>query len=198
MSICISINEIDWQLTKDVIQAASAIATLVGVVVAIIFGWLGLDTWRKQLRGGHDHTLALKMLVSLYKFRDEVRSARRPMFSVPDLSKSLSLRHENATSKKIDIEVLLHECDAIWGEELRQKTEVLLSLYEELLVDVEHYIYASNPNTTPDNLDMYIKFHGERSKVMLDNGSMESNDFNSRFSVALLEVEQYLKDKVAI
>ena len=78
MSICLTISEVDWALTKDVFAIFGTITAFAGVVVAGVLGRSGLKTWKKQIRGQNDHDLAMRMLVGLYKFEMVLNESRAP------------------------------------------------------------------------------------------------------------------------
>ena len=58
-------------VSKDIVLAVAAIT---GSVVAV----MGLDTWKRQLRGHSEYELSRRILVSLYKYRDAINGVRHP------------------------------------------------------------------------------------------------------------------------
>lgn len=78
MSICLTITDVDWTLTKDVFAILGTLTAFAGVVVAWVLGASGLRTWKKQIRGQNDHDLAMRMLVDLYKFEMVLNESRAP------------------------------------------------------------------------------------------------------------------------
>ena len=60
LSICLSMSNIDWSVTKDVF-------TIVGTISAIVLGIIGLTTWRRQLKGTSEYELAKKTILLTYE-----------------------------------------------------------------------------------------------------------------------------------
>lgn len=69
-------------LFKDVITCISA---LTATVVAI----LGLQAWKKQLKGKTEYELAQKLLYATYKLREAIAWVRNPFQSAAEISKAM-------------------------------------------------------------------------------------------------------------
>ncbi|PTP08327.1 hypothetical protein CWN86_09490 [Vibrio splendidus] len=73
MNICLSISEINWSITKDIVS-------ILGTLGALVIGYLGLLTWKKQLKGTHYFDLSKRTLILLYKYRAAIKSVRQPFY----------------------------------------------------------------------------------------------------------------------
>jgi hypothetical protein len=60
-----------WSVIQQILLTATTI-------VALIIAWFGLHTWRRQLKGSYDFELSRRLLLSVYKCRDALQSARNP------------------------------------------------------------------------------------------------------------------------
>lgn len=60
MGLCLTISEVDWSLTKDVLS-------IIGTFGVLVIGVSGLFTWRRQLRGTSEYELAKKVVFKLKK-----------------------------------------------------------------------------------------------------------------------------------
>ncbi|MBQ0744620.1 MAG: hypothetical protein KBT85_15115, partial [Pseudomonas sp.] len=72
MDLCITISEINWSLTKDVVS-------IVGTIGALTIGGLGLFTWRRQLRGTSEYEVAKKAILKTYEVQQALQTVRNPM-----------------------------------------------------------------------------------------------------------------------
>lgn len=72
MDLCITISEINWSLTKDVVS-------IVGTIGALTIGGFGLFTWCRQLRGTSEYEVAKKAILKTYEVQQELKSVRNPM-----------------------------------------------------------------------------------------------------------------------
>ena len=79
MSMCLTITEIDWKLTKDVASVLASVAALIGASFAAFIGCRGLSTWKCQLKGGANHDLARRILISVYHYKDAIARTRSPL-----------------------------------------------------------------------------------------------------------------------
>lgn len=73
MNICLTLTEINWTLTKDVFS-------ITGTVGALIFAYLGLSTWKRQLMGTSEYELAKKSILLTYEVQQLIQGVRNPMF----------------------------------------------------------------------------------------------------------------------
>lgn len=93
MSICLAISDADLSLTKSIFEFISSIATIVGVIAAISFGWYGVRSWKSQIRAKNNHDIAYRVLVELFKFEKTFSMAR---------SRGYNLYSSSSTSDESD------------------------------------------------------------------------------------------------
>ncbi|MGY2158580.1 hypothetical protein [Pseudomonas tolaasii] len=165
MSICLALTDADWSLTKDVFSIIGTIISGGAVAVAFYFGREGLHTWRRQLRGSADHDLARRLLIELYKLRDEIQRARSPaIFSfegVPfegelvseDPKQSSYAFSERAYRRRLiamdgarnPLRATMLEAEAIWGDDLKVLMEQFFKLEREFVIYVRLYLMSIEP-----------------------------------------------------
>jgi hypothetical protein len=63
--------------------------TVLGVIVAIVAGYLAYTNWKKQLIGTTKHELTRRVLKAVYTLRDAVNDFRSPVKSIPDKMEKL-------------------------------------------------------------------------------------------------------------
>ena len=59
-----------------ILAATNDFVTIISLLIGTIIAWVGLSTWRKQLRVGGDYELAKRVLAQVYKVRDAIEDIR--------------------------------------------------------------------------------------------------------------------------
>lgn len=133
---------------KDVALGAAA---AVGASVAL----RGLDTWRRQLRGSVEYELARRLLRCTYRWREAIKSVRRPMvwaYEMPAPPKEdretmseeevhhygYAMAYQNRWEKVVEardeLQTELLEAEALWGKEINTRYNACFALERELYV----------------------------------------------------------------
>lgn len=121
MDLCITISEINWSLTKDVVS-------IVGTIGALTIGGLGLFTWRRQLRGTSEYEVAKKAILKTYEVQQALQSVRNPMLylSKEEVEAGRRLEEEQRiysermtylNEKWAELQTIRLESRVIWGKE---------------------------------------------------------------------------------
>lgn len=216
MSICLALTDTDWSLTKDVF---SIVGTVVGAVisaatigVAIYFGRAGLHTWRKQLRGSADHDLARRLLIELYKHRDEIQRARSPaIFSFESVPFEGEVESEDPKRSSYDatarayrrrltamdasrnpLQATMLEAEAVWGTTLKELMEHIFKLEREFVIYVQVYLHALNSEISIQGSFVRHERLLERRNVLYHLDSPD-DVYWSEMLKALSEVENHLR-----
>jgi hypothetical protein len=113
------------------------------------------------------------------------------------VTEALKLRYDKVSTIKAQLEVAAFDCEAAWGDFLKNSLGALFDLHRELKSDVDRFLYMANPNASHEGKRVYTMFHGERTNIIFDDRGAPSVRFNSSFGAALGAVEQNLKAKVA-
>lgn len=218
MNICFEISDVDWALTKDVFGLIATVVSLVGVGVAIYFGFRGLSVWRKQLRGGADHSVAMEALVALYKFRNAVLAAREPVFLQgydiafgQDVSKSIEeqsaeygvfcdamkSRYDAALSEQARLEAATLACEAAWGDVIKSPLDRLNHLFSMLHGGGLKLIIRKAPQLSQEQKTKYIDLREGDENVVFSTSDDVSVRFADEFLQAWTELEGCLKSKLS-
>ncbi len=80
----------------------------------------GLGTWRRELRGHADFDMARRVMLGVYQLRNELRQVRS-VFS-PD---SPDTRYERINDKASELDIVLLEAEALWGNRLHAAIRTL-------------------------------------------------------------------------
>lgn len=190
---------------KDVILACAAIA---GVWTARA----GLDTWRRQLRGGTEYELARRIMRSTYQLREAYKKVRHPAmwaYEMPEppaeIAKGMATEDRRAYGlragyaarwKPIELaaatlETDLLEAEAIWGPELRGLLAQLYAHQSRLFVAVDEHIrvmsppsYGSEPADDPEE---------RRNRTEIVYQVREDDEFARDVNAAIKPIEDLLK-----
>lgn len=197
-------------LTKDLIVSAAAVT---GAVVAV----LGLDTWKRQLRGQFEYELSRRILVSLFKYRDAIAQVRHPfmwayeMPKPPDeemksmshddisyygTSKAYQARWEKVQTERTSLYADLLQSEALWGQALKDLFKILFNLEHELFITIQNHLRITNPRTSELEKEALRKISLKRRDVMYDDMSETGDDFKREFQNEIDAIEKYLKPKL--
>jgi hypothetical protein len=118
---------------KNIPDIVTALAAGIGAVVAVV----GLNAWKKQLKGKTDYELARRYLRAVYKIRDAIKFVRNPFISLGEMEQALKERGSNQSTsdhketsravysvrwKKVteagsDLTLELREAEVSWGKD---------------------------------------------------------------------------------
>lgn len=188
MSICLALTNADWSLTKDVFSIVGTIISGAAVAVAFYFGREGLHTWRRQLKGSADHDLARRLLIELYKLRDEIQRARSPaIFSfeaVPFEGEVASADPKQASydftarayrrrlaamdAARNPLQATMLEAEAIWGNGLKELMAHVFKLEREFVIYVRIYLNSISPELTVQGAFVRQEILEKRRNVLYD------------------------------
>jgi len=193
-------------LIKDII---TGLAALTAAVIAI----MGLQTWKKQLRGKTEYELAQRMLRAVYQFREALAWVRywimdeTEMFqavneakiedSPTDMNKTFARRRKAVYQKRwqkvleasVELDSISLEAEAIWGQVAKESVKPLLecagTLFATLIVYFEH---IENPQT---NYSKEVKSRDHQ--IMFGVPGEKDNFFSNQITAAVRKIEDFLK-----
>lgn len=134
-------------ITRDLIVGLSAIAT---AVVAI----LGINAWRRQLKGTTEYTLALKVLRAVYDVRESMLEARSRIIMPSEPPQALDGSEEakaiarcrayeqrlaRVREARSKLQLGQQEALAAWGEPAKDALHDLFEAINDLLVTCDLY-----------------------------------------------------------
>lgn len=197
---------------KDVFSIIGTIISGAAVAVAFYFGREGLHTWRRQLRGSADHDLARRLLIEIYKLRDEIRRARSPVifsfetapFEGETQSDDPKKASFNATARayrrrltamddaRNPLRATMLEAEAVWGDEFKELMEQVFKLEREFVNYVRLYLNSISPEGTVQSLVARQVLLGKHREVLYDLDGPEDL-YWVEMKQALMEVANHLR-----
>ncbi|MFN3210481.1 MAG: hypothetical protein ACE369_16040 [Roseovarius sp.] len=196
-----------FNVLANTLIAGSAVA---GVIIA----WNGLHTWKKQLFWQEDTDLAKRALMAVYRYKDSIYSVRHPaMFNVEmqlevdeqeisgkderskGVVKAYANRWAKHTQQRNELDAVILECDAIWGDEFRKLVSPLKALEHELFVYVQLHLDAYHRTDTELAKD-YAEILKKRRDILYDLMDDEKDEFRKDFLNSLSPIEDFLRKKL--
>ncbi|MGB2060140.1 MAG: hypothetical protein ACPHVS_13070 [Alcanivorax sp.] len=199
MDLCISISEINWPLTKDVVS-------IIGTVGALTIGGLGLFTWRRQLRGTSEYQIAKKAILKTYEVQQAIQSVRNPMLylSKEEVEAGRRLEEEQRiysermtylNEKWAELQTIRLEAKVIWGAEAQDSFNEV----QQRIGDVRGAIWLhfwmkgayAGPGATVDNSPERVR---ENDKIVYFTS--EEDEFSQQIADSTANVEKFFGPKV--
>lgn len=193
------------------ISAIKEIIIGLSAVLATIFAYIGLNTWRKELKGKAEYQLAKDVLKSVYKVRDAFRHVRNPaIFSyeypeeMRDYSGNLKpekdyegtlyvyeKRWEKMNEAFKELEEHHLNAQVEWGSEFQNVIINLRSCRAELLVEIQRMLdEKKNPRRVIRDEESTEKTFS----ILYDRGSnKEFEKFTPKINDAVQEFEVWLR-----
>ena len=199
MDLCITISEINWSLTKDVVS-------IVGTIGALTIGGLGLFTWRRQLRGTSEYEVAKKAILKTYEVQQAIQSVRNPMLylSKEEVEAGRRLEEEQRiysermtylNEKWAELQTIRLEAKVIWGAEAQDSFNEV----QQRIGDVRGAIWLhfwmkgayAGPGATVDNSPERVR---ENDKIVYFTS--EEDEFSQQIAESTAKVEKFFGPKV--
>ena len=183
------------EVTKLILEIVNTTAIVAGAAIAII----GVNAWKKQLKGKTDYELARRYLKAVYKVRYAIKYVRNPFISSDEIFVALKesglsdsdyddrkksnravygKRWEKVTSSLSDLEVELLEAEVSWGPSALEVTTDFNNLRKKIFVSLKMFLEQRPLNE-------------EREDVIYDAG--EDDAFNIEMKKAIEKIENFLK-----
>lgn len=199
MDLCITISEINWSLTKDVVS-------IVGTIGALTIGGFGLFTWRRQLRGTSEYEIAKKAILKTYEVQQAIQSVRNPMLYLSQeeveagrrLEEEQRIYSERMTylyEKWAELQTIRLETKVIWGKEAHESFNEI----QQRIGDVRGAIWLhfwmkgayAGPGATVDNNPERVR---ENDKTVYFTS--EEDEFSEKLAESTAKIEEYFGPKV--
>lgn len=218
-----------WIAGASLVQAPAKDAILTfanvrdGVLIAVaiftaITASRGLSTWRKQLEGEAEYTLAKRILGLCFEYRDAVERVRDPFMlghemtlpegvEAADLDEKLrdvlgvqnayTARWERVRNVRAGLYPELIEAEVHWDQELNDRMKVLNALQGKLMVAVEDHLVSVDPRR-PDHAKEHLFEPGasKERRALLYRRPDGDDEFSSQFQEGMSEVARYLRTKL--
>lgn len=187
---------------KDIVVA---IAAGIAAVVAI----KGLSTWNRELKGKATFDVARALAKATFKLRDEIKNCRSPFLAASEFPEGYASR--GTTSYREEADALSHvyrgrwggvwdalqdfdaitlEAEAIFGSEIREKTDVLRGCVQELRAAIDAVIddAAAQGQTFASDRDF-----GRQMRGKVSTASGKDNSLTIQIESAIKGIESVIR-----
>jgi hypothetical protein len=197
-------------ITKEV---ALTLAAIVGAAVAA----LGLGTWRHQLKGQVEYTLARRILRLCYEYRDAIAAVRHPMMWGSEMPeppegtgnltadqrhfygrrKAYEARWQKVRSVRAELYPELLETEVLWEQQLADLMNPLFQLEIDLLIAIEDHLESVNPDIhTAEKQHLQDRESIKIRRELLYARFSREDAFDNKFKEGLEAVGQFLKTQL--
>ncbi|HSW74647.1 MAG TPA: hypothetical protein VLG16_02135 [Candidatus Saccharimonadales bacterium] len=182
--------------TADVISSIANSVTALVALAGVIVAGLGLNTWRKQIRGQSEYELAKKLMLQVYQLRDALQDVRNPFLSVQEADKDSAEKdweisaYNNRLKPVREIiaqfNVSQLEAEVVWDDKTANAKKALLDRVSRLHVVVNLYFSKQRNKITDENLPK------DYSDVLYRRGD-DKDKYEKSLDEAVKEYEKVLK-----
>jgi len=189
---------------KEILVGGAAIVT---ASVAIF----GLKTWNRELRGKANFEVARGLIRATYKLRDDIASCRSPLVTGQEFPADYyDPQEENSHEKKAlgwahvyknrwkpvwsslqEFDAQTLEAEALWGHEVKLKTDKLRHCVNTLNVSIEEVI--SDKASGGRNFESDRKFGIRMRNNTAAHGSDDNNSLSTQISDAITGIEDLIR-----
>jgi hypothetical protein len=199
LDLCITVSDINWSLTKDVVS-------IVGTIGALTIGGLGLFTWSRQLRGTSEYEVAKKAILNTYEVQQALQSVRNPMLylSKEEVEAGRRLEEEQRiysermtylNEKWAELQTVRLEAKVIWGNEAQDSFNEIQQRIGDLRGAIWLHFWMkgayAGPGATVDNSPERVR---ENDKIVYFTS--EEDDFSQKIAESTAKVEKFFGSKV--
>ena len=195
------------QVMRDLVATLAAIT---GAAVAI----LGLQTWRRQLRGNVDLEVSRSVLRAAYKTRDAIKMVRNPFHSMNEIVASrgseavegrellrnyerplYGKRWEDILAAGQDLRVAEVEGEVLWGDGFRKALEPLTTCVRDLSISLSEYLRYKEMD---DQGQVQKAIMEEYEHTLKARGGKTPDAFEQRVDEAINKLESFIRPKMEL
>ncbi|MCF7486708.1 hypothetical protein [Vibrio sp. A2-1] len=199
MSICISISEINWAITKDVFS-------IIGTIGALSIGFVGLFTWKRQLRGTSEYEVAKRAILKTYQLQEAIQLVRNPMLhlnkeeveagnQLQEEQRIYSERLNSLSEAWSELQVTRLEAKAIWSIDAHSSFDEIQKCVSKIKADIWLHFWLkgayAGPGATVDNSPERVAKNNETVYYVSDE-----DPFSVQLLSAVKQVEEFFGTRV--
>lgn len=213
---------IDIPLLQTYVTLIKDILSIFSIIVLAVIAIVGLQTWKKQLKGKTEYELARRLLRAVYKTRDAIRLVRTPFASASEIAASVNeagiipdpqdpdyhnqnqgalyqRRWKKVLEAMAELDVEAFEAEVIWDKEIR---DVLIPLRQQvglLHLNIERYLRNLNqPSRRLPKAEMLEKIDETIYDFHDLTDTKSDNPFTVRTAEVISDIENYLRPRIKL
>lgn len=191
--------KLEWSQWIDILTVLGSSATL-------LLALLGLNAWKKQLKGTSEYELAKKAILHTYELEHAFQAARNPMVFLDKEAIENGQRLEE--EQRVYTERMNHlyqhwavlkttrlECKVIWGQSAFDSFSELESCIGKLRAAIWLHFWMKCAYAFPGaTVDEDPARRHENDQLIYDTG--DENEFTRKIRSGVVKVEKFYADKV--
>jgi hypothetical protein len=196
---------VTWNDVEKISGVVKDLATGGAAVTAAIIAVKGLKTWKRQLLGNTNYDLARRFLRATYKLREAIRYVRMPFMSAAEIIEArkavglsvdtdtlggkenervtYQIRWRKLSDALVEFNAELLESEALWGKNIRARSELLLKCVGELNGAINEWLRSRTHLNEARDIEVVA--------IIYDAG--ESNSYSDRLGSAIEAIENELR-----
>jgi len=185
----------------EIVSLIKDISSIISGTILIVIAIMGLQTWKRQLKGNTEYELARRFLSAVYKIRDAISYIRNPFVSAGEISSALQeanieidksdseyqVKKQNALYQKrwkkiqealSEYNLVIFEVEVLWGKEIRETIKPLWNCISDLHLEIQRMLTKLNqefPEELNDNEDR------RRNDIIYSFDNLVSDDADNHF-----------------
>ena len=190
-------------MVKDILLGAAAVTT---ATVAVV----GLKNWSRELRGKTEFEAARNLMKATYRVRDEIQYSRAPFVSAGEFpsdypgpqnakadqeAQSWSFVYKNrwepVREALQEFEAHVLEAEALWGGEIRKKTDEIRQCAREVQVAMEAVV--DDKAARGENFKTDKEFAKEMRSTAHASRGDDKNPMNIKIKEAIDAIEEIIR-----
>jgi len=207
----------NMQIIQSYVTLIKDIVIILSTAIAAVIAILGLQTWKKQLKGKTEYELAQKILRTTYQFREALAWVRYPIvFENEELGAAEEVISKNSPSANktfgrkqraiyerrwqkvreasIELDSFPIEAEAIWGQAAKQSFKPLLNCAGTLFSTLVVYLDRMEHAEVSYSHEAKIKDH----QIVFAAPDEKDNFFTDEITGAIRKIENFPKPYLKI
>jgi len=199
---------------KDYVEIASDTIVGISALAAAVFAFMGVSTWRKQLKGKSEYERAKETLKSVYRVREAFRHVRAPYIFSSEYPEDLR-DHHGSLKKEFEhkgmvavyearwkvlaeafheLEEKALEAQVEWGPEFENVIMPLRQCRSELLVTIQIMLERTK---APEDFEPISREESQKERAILYQVDDSKYDFfTPKINAAISEFETKLRPHI--
>lgn len=191
---------------RDIIVSLAAVTT---AIVAVI----GVNSWRKELKGSSEFQTARNLIKSVYRLRDAIYDARSPLIRSSEFPPEYNLNNHKTKNDNADayahvfnnrwefvakavqeFDVASLEAEALWFKESSNRTSELRQCLVEIRASTESFV--SNAASGNQDFESDKKFGKSVRENVFSSRDSKDNKMNIKINNSIESIEEFLKSYI--
>lgn len=132
-------------------------------ITAVVVAWMGLNTWKRQIKGTDKYRVASELLLAVYRVREGMKVMRSPFLEYSPVKENdgdneemanfngyiaaMDKRWKHVSEPVVELSLLTLKAEVHLDKKIKQQVDALMKKVRELQVMYESYIDHKRPGS---------------------------------------------------